>query len=237
MDYGRPDRADALAAEYVTGTLRGGARRRFQSLLPAHPSLQRAVSQWQDRLLPLTSTITPVAPPARVWQRIEEQLDGRRAPAVSATPIKDRIDRWRSLALWRSVAGLATVAAIALAVVVANPPPSLPPILVVLSTPATAGSPASPSLVASVSSDGRALVTRPIVPVSLQPDRALQLWALPTQGAPRSLGLISADGTTALPGSRIQSDVTALAVSVEPPGGSPTGQPTGPVILTGALRS
>ena len=55
MDYSRPDLADRLAAGYVAGTLRGPARRRFEALLPAHPSLRGAVPDWQDRLIPLTS--------------------------------------------------------------------------------------------------------------------------------------------------------------------------------------
>jgi len=50
MDYGRPDLADRLAAEYVTGTLRGPARRRFEQLVPAHPALRAAVRRWESRL-------------------------------------------------------------------------------------------------------------------------------------------------------------------------------------------
>ena len=45
--------ADRLAAEYVLGTLTGGARRRFDALLPAHPALRRAVAGWETRLLPI----------------------------------------------------------------------------------------------------------------------------------------------------------------------------------------
>ena len=60
MDYGRPSLADALAADYVLGTLRGAARRRFEALLPAHATLRAATQAWQDRLLPLTAAIDPV---------------------------------------------------------------------------------------------------------------------------------------------------------------------------------
>ena len=49
MDYSRPELADRLAAEYVLGTLRGPARRRFEALLPAHPALNRAMLDWQRR--------------------------------------------------------------------------------------------------------------------------------------------------------------------------------------------
>ena len=63
MDYGKSDLAEALAAEYVLGTMRGGARRRFESLLPAHVELRSATAAWQERLLPLTEAIDPVEPP------------------------------------------------------------------------------------------------------------------------------------------------------------------------------
>ena len=74
MDYGRTQLADALAAQYVAGTLRGRARRRFETLLDAHPALRAAVREWQDRLMPLTSAVAPEAPPARVWRGIEQRL-------------------------------------------------------------------------------------------------------------------------------------------------------------------
>jgi anti-sigma-K factor RskA len=78
-------------------------------------------------------------------------------------------------------------------------------------------------------------VTRPIVPVAAQPDRALELWAVPTDGTgPRSLGVLptGAGGTVALRG-KVLAGVDTLAVSVEPPGGSPTGRPTGPIVYAG----
>ncbi|HEX7440087.1 MAG TPA: anti-sigma factor, partial [Caldimonas sp.] len=69
------------------------------------------------------------------------------------------------------------------------------------------------------------------------PGRALELWALPAAGAPRSLGLISAQGASVVQRSRVLKDTVALAVSLEPAGGSPTGAPTGPVLFVGRLGS
>jgi anti-sigma-K factor RskA len=91
------------------------------------------------------------------------------------------------------------------------------------------------SFVASISADGRAMVTKPITNVSLQADRALELWAVPPQGAPRSLGLISAQGATVVKRGKVLDNTAALAVSLEPSGGSPTGAPTGPVLYVGKL--
>ena len=130
MDYSRPELADRLAAEYVTGTLRGPARRRFEALLPAHPNLRNAVRQWQDRLMPLTLSIAAKTPSAGVWKRIEAQIGGAAKPAKVATSTS----WWSGLAFWRGLSGVATVAALALLVMVNTPAPTLAPVVVVLSS-------------------------------------------------------------------------------------------------------
>jgi len=226
MDYGRIDLAERLAAEYVAGSLRGAARRRFEALLPSHPRLREAVAAWQARLLPLTQAIAPVEPPPALWQRIEARIGDGAAPP--------RAGLWQRLALWRSLAALAGVAAIVLALLLAQPLPSQPPMVVVLA--ATPGA-AAGGFVAGVSADGRSVVTRPIAPVALAADRALELWAVPAQGAPTSLGLISEKAASVVRRERLPAGTAALAVSLEPPGGSPTGAPTGPVLYVGKLTS
>jgi anti-sigma-K factor RskA len=238
MDWSRPDRAEALAAQYVAGTLRGRARRRFEDLLPAHPQLQAAVRGWQERLLPLAGVVPPQAPPARVWQAIERRL-WPVAPASAAAPQR----WWQRVAAWRGATAVATLAAVALLLPqlmpqLVPPAPGQPPVIVVLQATG-AGLPGS--LVASVGGDGRSLVLQPLQQVSVQQDRVLELWSVPPEGAPKSLGLISASGTTVLardrlPPTLLKGGTAALAVSVEPPGGSPTGAPTGPVVFAGKLQ-
>ena len=242
MDYARRDLADALAAQYVAGTLRAAARRRFEALLPGHPALRGAVADWQARLMPLTSVLRPEAPPARTWGRIEQRLWPASAATAQpgSTPAVAVLGWWQGLGFWRAASGLATVAAVGLGVLLANPGPQAPPVVVVLQG-TEAGGPGL-SLVASVSADGRALVTRPLQPVALEPGRVLELWAVPPAGAPRSLGLISAAGATVIRRDKLptalldERNTAALAVSVEPPGGSPTGTPTGPVIYAGKMQ-
>jgi len=234
MDYANPQLADALASQYVAGTLRGRARRRFEALLGAHATLRAAVRRWQDRLIPLTAVLAPQTPPLRVWQSVERTLWPQLAAPAAMQPW------WQRLVVWRAASGAASMAAFALAVLLALPTVQAPPIVVVLQGTGDAAQPPG-SFVASFSADGRALVTRPLTPVALESNRVLELWAVPPQGAPRSLGVISTNGVTVVPRDKLPQQVldaartSALAVSVEPPGGSPTGAPTGPVVYAGKL--
>ncbi len=251
MDYGRPALTDRLAAEYVLGTLRGPARRRMDTLLPAHPALRQAVSQWQQRLAPLSSSVQPVAPSPAVWRAIEQRLfmpaaadrtphTPSHTPSYTPTPTR----WWQALALWRGLATVASVAAVALLVQVTREPAAQAPLVVVLAaTPeaalalnASAAASGVASFVASISADGRALVLQPTQATALVAGRALELWAVPAQGAPRSLGLVRADGSTTVLRAQLLRDTAAFAVSVEPTGGSPTGAPTGPIVSVGKLQ-
>lgn len=228
MDYSRPALADRLAADYVAGTLRGPARRRFEALLPAHPALRNAVQRWQARLMPLTATVVPERPPGRVWKRIEARIGGRPAATKPAA-------WWQRLGFWRGLSALAGVAVLALVVRVAAPPPAQAPIVVVLEATNPVPGVAPATFIASISGDGRSVTTRPLVNVSVQNDRVLELWAAAGRGAPRSLGLISGADATVVQRASLPPGTDHLAVSLEPPGGSPTGAPTGPVLYFGRL--
>lgn len=230
MDYARPDRADRLASEYVLGTLRGPARRRFEHLLGAHPALRAAVAQWQLRLAPLADSVAPVVPPQRVWTGIEARLFAPDQPAAAALPW------WRRLGPWRALSGLATAAVVALVVVGLQPPPVAPPIVVLLAGNPDVAQAQQARFVASLSADGRALVLRAVDGPPLTSEQDLELWAVPGSGAPRSLGLVRADGATTLLRAHLLTDTAAFAVSVEPAGGSRTGAPTGPIVSLGKLQ-
>lgn len=234
MDYSRRELSDRLAAEYVLGTLRGGARRRFESLLPAHPGLRKAVWRWQDRLVPLTASVPPVTPSPAVWTGIEQRLFGDAALAGTSASVQQRLTRWwERLGLWQGLAGAASLATLVLAVALTLPGPVQPPVVVVMGT-GTGQGPAS--FVASVGADGRSLVLKPLAGVAVTAAQALELWAVPPKGAPRSLGLVSNQGATTVLREHLLQGTAAFAVSVEPAGGSPTGAPTGPVVSVGQLE-
>jgi anti-sigma-K factor RskA len=236
MDYSRPELADRLAAEYVAGLLRGPARRRFEALLPAHPALRGAVRAWQDRLMPLTEVVEAQTPSPDVWKRVETRIHGSSASATKNADSTTAVGWWRQLAFWRAFSAVAGVATVALALMLANPAPALAPIVVVLSaaTPAP-GAVAPASFVASITADGRAMVTRPLVNVALQADRSLELWSLPASGAPRSLGLIAADKASVVQRGKVLEGTDGFAVSLEQAGGSPDGKPHGPILYVGKL--
>jgi anti-sigma-K factor RskA len=230
MNY-TPERANAIAAEYALGTLPSRARTRVARLIVVDPRWSEAVRAWEERLLPLAESLSPVAPPARVWIAIQSRIQGRGSTEGTTGSV------WTNLGLWRglTLAGFAT--ALALALVVLTPPRETPieTIVAVL-----AGQDAKPVLVASADRAGRILTVKAIAPVQPGADRALELWALPASGNPRSLGLIPATGLARLalpsPAGTALQNVPALAVSLEPAGGSPTGLPTGPVLYSGPLQ-
>ncbi|MEY4750933.1 MAG: hypothetical protein RIQ60_3147 [Pseudomonadota bacterium] len=231
MDYSLPERADKLAAEYVLGTLRGRARRRFENLLPAHPELRRAVSRWHDTLVPLAASVPPLAPAAHVWRRIEERLFDRPSTPAATTSVSSTRPWWRSSAAWRVlgvVAGLSLLLLIALHL---TPGAEQPPVVVVMSQ--TSG---PPSFVASVAGDGRSMVLSPLGGVTVDGGHELELWQLTEQGLTRSLGLVSAHRSTEVLRKRLLKDTLGFALSLEPRGGSTIGVPSGQIVSTGRLR-
>ena len=226
---GRDD-GTPLAAEYVLGVLGAAERREFEQRLAQEPALRTEVEYWEQRLGVLAAEVTPVEPPPQTWAKIEAALNAgrrrRRAPGL-----------WNSLAFWRWAAiGSAAVAAASIAalVVVGRVP-----------APARRSLPSSmqrrpAGFVAAIDPTRNGLT---IVPASVTPlnQRVLELWLIAPGDKPRSLGLIEAGrpihiNLPAESSRRIAADAT-LAVSLEPPGGSPTGLPTGPVIANGKLTN
>jgi anti-sigma-K factor RskA len=232
MNLRDPERADALAGEYVLGTLRGRARQRFERVARTERIVADAVRGWEERLLPLAEALSPIAPPSRVWAAILARIRSAPAAPRARSLLWTPVGWWRGLAL----AGLATSLALAIALLKPTPPEDA--LVVVL-----AGQDAKPALVATSARASRYLTVKAIAPVAVAPDRALELWMLPAQGNPRSLGLVSMVSPAGvarieLPTAADQAlqNIPALAISLEPAGGSPTGLPTGPVLYTGPVQ-
>lgn len=216
------DLPERLAAEYVLGTLTGGARRRFDALLPAHPVLRHAVANWESRLLPMALKAEAVKPAGATWDSIEGKLGWM--PVAAARPASSL-----RLRFWQAFAAVATAAAVVLGTTT-HPAPTEAPMIVVLH--ATKG---TETLVAGLSQDRQQLSIQPLQKVSLTSAQSLELWALKKTGPPASLGVIAADKLTALSRKTLPGDTKGLAVTLEPLGGSPHGAPTGPVLFVGDL--
>ncbi len=236
MDYGHPERAERLAADYALGTLRGGARRRFERLLPAHPALAHATSRWLTRLQLLAGQVAPVEPPARVWAVVQSRLFGAAANDERTSAHPPHATRSGAPRFWQGLSALALAASVVMALLLARPAAEAPPVVVVMHSTPDGAALVKAGFVASVSHDGRALVLKPLGPVAIDARHVLELWALPRHGTPRSLGVIPAgDAATTVMHADLLTDTKAFALSLEPTGGSPTGQPTGPVVSAGGI--
>lgn len=223
MRYESQELLDRLAAEYVLGTLRGPARRRFERLCERRAEALRARHRWENEWLPLSVSLRPMQPSAAVWPNIRRRLFGDGAAGLR----RGRRSWWLGVA-----AGLVAVAVIAGLLLWRQPAP-LQPLARLGSDPAHIQWQLErrPPL--------RALTIRVVGPVQKLPGKSYELWALPLAGKPVSLGLLPTAGADEHALSEAQRTALLaadkLAVSVEPAGGSPTGAPTGPVIIVTPL--
>jgi anti-sigma-K factor RskA len=216
-----------LSSEYVLGTLKGGARRRFEGWLHDDAALRRITAEWQQRLAPMAEFSTPVAPRKQVWRNIERGLKLRPAPPAWQFWLRESLTFWRSL-------GIASTAFATLLLVVMMSNMLAPPVIsdVAMLSDGKTGT----ALLLTADRGHGTLEVRAIAAAPVASDKSLQLWAVPKSGNPRSLGVLADNGraTLALNQRAIGADVTLLAVSLEPRGGSldPNG-PSGPILYTG----
>jgi anti-sigma-K factor RskA len=214
-----------LAGEYVLGVLDREAAREVETALATNAALRRAIAHWEDRLHGLSALASPADPPAETWDKIAARL--RPAPA---RPAATRL--WDSLGLWRLSTAVAGAIAAGLALYIALVPPVAGPRFVAI---LRAPQQEQPAWVATAGGNG--LLIHAVARGAAPSDRAFELWAIaPGATRPQSLGVIPSDGRLelgVLPAAL--RDGGTLAISIEPIGGSPTGQPTGPVVFTGTL--
>ena len=260
-----PALVEQLAASYALGTLRGGARRRFEQLARAHAPVRAAALIWQGRLASLAELQPQAAPSPAVWKRIENLVNAeKQANAMRAARAPEPVAPggwWASLSLWRGLTVAGTMAAVVAVVVGANlsnlnaglggqvaglggqvkdltarlATASLTPEIRYVAV--LADDKATASMLVTFDQKSQKLVLKRVGGFQEQPDKSLQLWALPPTGGPKSLGVLGNDAVVRLTaaGSDVQ-QVPALAISLEPKGGVPSaGGPTGPVLLKGAL--
>ncbi|QOY93791.1 anti-sigma factor [Massilia sp. UMI-21] len=217
---------ERLAGAYVLGTLRGHARRRFEGYMHDDAALRRTVAEWNERLGAMAEFVPARTPPMQVWRAIERRLGLRpKAPAWQF---------WRhgSLGYWRTLGVTSSMLAALLLVAVMQD--RREPVVSDIATLTDEQS--RTALLVLADRDRERLDVRLVEAQPLAPGKVLQLWAVPEQGRPRSLGLLEGGRRLSLPLTRqaLGADVALLAVSLEPAGGSPSAEgPTGPILYKG----
>lgn len=226
-----PERIELLAAEYVLGSLQGPARRRFEAWMMESRQVREEVWFWEARLSGLADSVPPVPAPERVWTAINDRLWPQ--TDTWATPEPVRRSGWNLSWLWPSWSVLATAAVLVMAVLwVQTPEPTGYP---GLSGAIVQENVADPLWLVSDDVRDNRLRLRSVAAQAAEANRDYELWVVPTEGAPRSLGVITAEDRTLQIelSEELRASLDAsrtLAISLEPTGGSPTGVPTGPIL-------
>jgi len=227
--------SEALAAEHALGVLTERERAAVEARMAADPRFAAEVEAWRARLAPLAGEVAPIAPPESLWRRIERAL-----------PANDDGRLMRAVRVWRGAAfggfALAAASLVAAVVVAGRPPvvvaPSAAPAGALLNA-SLKGETGPPLFVVAYDPDRKALIITSLVPPGTDPAHAHQLWLIPADKKPRSLGIIEPGTSRRLtmvgPLAPMVSEGASLAVSVEPPGGSTQDGPSGPVAAAGQL--
>lgn len=231
---------DLTAGEYALGVLETRDRATAEARILAEPAFARDVEDWQERLYPMAEAVRPVEPPASLWPRILKAL----GPDTKVIDLAQRraVKFWRNWAVGASAA--AAVALMFLAIRPPAPPPTVPapgPVTVV-----------QPVLVAELSDKrGRGFITAtydakdgvlhasPNLSLPVPKGRSPELWLIPADGVPKSLGVIDMAHPTTVkvsdvlrPGARLEA---TLAITLEQEGGSPDGKPHAKPVWVGKL--
>jgi anti-sigma-K factor RskA len=238
-----PERLRALAREHALGTLRGGARRRFERLLHESDAARAELARWQAQFATLAAVVPPLQPREQVWAGLQQRL-GFVPPA--ATVATGGWRRWFDRRNWAGTLGGALGGALAAVVLSttllqANPGwigsepvrDALPASYVGL----LSNSAGQPALLLSSRRQGRVLTAKLLLPLPAQAGRTATLWAFPKDGAaPFKVGVLPERGTAALalpqPAEKLFFTVERLGVSFEPAGTEPSA-PSAELVLAG----
>ena len=228
------DDDDLLAAELAFGLLSGDERRAANARLADDPDFAAACARWQAHALAMSGARDETPRPS-LWPAIVARL-----PANDTRPVTAGVRPWQFATF------AASAAALLLGVLALNRPAPLAPPPPVVQAAATA------PLVAVLTGTGTGAVVAvsydaatqrlTLAPAALDPAKhAAELWVIPAGGTPRSLGVMPADGASwrGAPVSAAH-DIApgaTLAITLERAGGSPSGKPTGPIIVSGIVKS
>ncbi len=236
---------DRLAAEYVLGLLEGEDAKRAERLAVEVPSFQASVERWRMRFSEFDEAAPPSSPSTEVWRRIEASMgeqtaQAERRAAAPRSPSTQVVSGgsalraiWSNLAWWRGIGMAGAFASVilgvglSLAIRAGNRTPVL--VAVLLSDTNR------PAAVVNAFADGRTELV-PLEAIPVPQGRTLQVWTLwDRERGPVSVGLLDAARSAALTlqGLPKPAPNQLFEITLEPVGGSPTGRPTGPILMKG----
>jgi anti-sigma-K factor RskA len=219
---------DILAAEFALGVLPAADQTLLARRVETDPEFARAVSAWEERLSPLAEGYMPADVSPRLKTALDKHLFG-----IAGTPAPSGF--WSNLKLWRGLAAGVTAAFL----VAVTLPMMQTPLAPQASVMASLSTDTSDVHYMAVFDAATGMVRLAHLAGNPAPGQVFELWVAEGDAAPVSLGVIPAG-----PSARIPMDDTLrtlvnnrahMAISLEPPGGSPTGQPTGDVVALGDL--
>lgn len=227
---------EQLAGEYALGLLEGEELLAARGLAASEPAFARAVEDWQQRLAPWFDEFGEKRPSAETWERIRA--------SIAAAPVAGNvIELKRKLGFWKALSAASSAIAASLALVVGYNATQQPTTIDARAAPIMAASLMSPSkevmLSAAFEADGKTLTLMP-GKMAPPPGRTVQLWVIPADGKPRSLGTVGmAAKRMAVEPAMVEHfhQQPMLALSIEPMGGAPGGRPSGPMVASGQLRN
>ena len=226
-----------LAAEYALGTLESADLARAMALEGTTEDFRQAVERWRGYLLALDDTAATLKPKPELWDKIQSAL-GAQLPKQKSLPAApaglNKVEVWREgLLFWRSLALAGMITSVLLAAVLWTgvlQRSSLPIHVAVLST-----AEGRTAAIINVYADGTAELV-PLEQIAAPKGQIIELWTQQAgMSTPVSIGMF---GTA----TRFKLDLKSFgkpgdrdffALTFEPAGGSPTGLPTGAILMKG----
>jgi anti-sigma-K factor RskA len=227
---------ETLAAEHALGVLSAQERAGAEARMARDPTFAELVAAWRERLAPMLEAVPAADPPAAAWARIERAL-----PANDNAAVRRRLRFWRGAtigSLGLAAASLAMAAMLAVRPPLGSQAPSPAPILNAhLMSPSDSQ---RPMFVAAYDPARQALIVTSLAKPGADPDHVHELWVIPPDGQPHPIGMIEPGRSKAMPMPKAMAPMfapgAAIAVSIEPRGGSPRKTaPSGPIAAMGRL--
>jgi len=223
-----------IADEYVLGLLDAAEHVRVEIDLETDANLQAAVAASRDRFLALDMLTPPLEGPDALWERIASGLAA--APSAAAVASVRGAANDNPAARWRLTAFAGLAASLLLAVglgwsILSRPEPRVVAVLM-----NTAG---EPLVLVEDFGDTSARIT-PLADFDVPEGRTMQVWTLPSKEmGPVSLGLLPRSEAIVLDGPALPQpqEQQLYEITIEQAGGSPTGRPTGPILVKGFARN